>query len=401
MDPRPWSGDDASVPHATAATPTAGREFLFIQSTTEVGGAETVLLNLFEASEELRRRSLIATLGFGNGDLPARLRRAGAEVVELKMARLRYPWKLASTFRALRELVLAAGARVVVGNGGHPQVIGGLVARLAGARSAFVVHAIYPTKVRETDPRDVLALHGPCDLMMPVSKAAEAALRGIRPGIDIRLLYNGTPQRTVSPDDARAARAELGATEDEVVIGSFGRLQRWKGQDVFIAAARNVARDRPRARFVVVGGATFGFEADYAEGLKTAAAVPELEGRVTFTGFRTDVARLMAACDVVCHTSRVPEPFGLVIVEAMALGRAVIATAGGGPSEIISSPEEGVLVAPDDAAALAAAMRELVDDPQRRARLGARGQERVRAHFSIDVMASTLLRYLDGVIRDC
>src|SRR6185437_10517970 len=175
-----------------------------------------------------------------------------------------------------------------------------------------------------------------------------------RPGIDIRLLYNGTPQRTVSPDDARAARAELGATEDEVVIGSFGRLQRWKGQDVFIAA----------------GGATFGFEADYAEGLKTAAAVPELEGRVTFTGFRTDVARLMAACDVVCHTSRVPEPFGLVIVEAMALGRAVIATAGGGPSEIISSPQEGVLIAPDDPRALAATMRELIDDPDRRARLG-------------------------------
>src|SRR5262249_27995864 len=146
------------------------------------------------------------------------------------------------------------------------------------------------------------------------------------------------------------------------------------------------------------GGATFGFEADYAEGLKAAAAGPELNGRVTFTDFRTDVPRLMAACDIVCHTSRVPEPFGLVIVEAMALGRAVIATAGGGPSEIISSPEEGVLVAPDDSRALAAAMWELVDDPGRRARLGAGGRERVRTHFSIDVMATTLLGYLDQLI---
>jgi glycosyltransferase involved in cell wall biosynthesis len=363
-----------------------------------MGGAETVLLNLFTASEELRRRSLVVTLGFGNGDLPGRLRAAGAEVVELKMARLRHAWKLVSTFRALRELVRASGVRAVVGNGGHPQVVGGLVARLAGVRSAFVVHAIYPTTARDTDPRDLLALHGPCDLMMPVSKAAQAALTKIRRRIDNRLLYNGTPQRTVSSEDARAARAELGATDGEVVIGSFGRLQRWKGQDVFIAAARSVARERPQARFVVVGGATFGFEADYAEGLKAAAAVPELEGKVTFTGFRTDVPRLMAACDVVCHTSRVPEPFGLVIVEAMALGRAVIATAGGGPSEIISSPQEGVLIAPDDPRALAATMRELIDDPDRRARLGDRGRERVRTQFSIDVMASTLLGYIDRLI---
>src|SRR6185437_4155513 len=104
--PRRWTCDGgveiiAPVLHATPATPSAHRDFLFVQSTTEVGGAETVLLNLFETSEELRRRSLIATLGFGNGDLPERLRSAGAEVVELKMARLRHPWKLASTFHAL------------------------------------------------------------------------------------------------------------------------------------------------------------------------------------------------------------------------------------------------------------------------------------------------------------
>jgi len=387
------------VLHATPATPSAHRDFLFVQSTTEVGGAETVLLNLFETSEELRRRSLIATLGFGNGDLPERLRSAGAEVVELKMARLRHPWKLASTFHALRRLTLASGARVVVGNGGHPQIVGGLVARLTGARSAFVVHAIYPTRLRENDPRDLLALFGPCDLMMPVSKVAQAALASLRPGVQSRLLYDGTPMREVAPEAARSARAELGVKEGDVLFGCFGRLQRGKAQDVFIAAARQVAADRPAARFVVVGGPRFEFERQYVEELERAAAVPELANRVTFTGFRTDVPRLMAGCDVVCHTSRASESFGMVIVEAMALGRAVIATAGGGPSEIISSADEGVLVAPDDVAALAAAIRELVDDPQRRARLGARGQERVRAHFSIDVMASTLLGHLDRLIR--
>jgi hypothetical protein len=65
---------------------------LFVQSTTELGGAEKVLLNLFTASDELRRRRLIATLGFGSGDLPSRLRAVGAEVMEFEMPRLRQMW---------------------------------------------------------------------------------------------------------------------------------------------------------------------------------------------------------------------------------------------------------------------------------------------------------------------
>jgi glycosyltransferase involved in cell wall biosynthesis len=220
----------------------------------------------------------------------------------------------------------------------------------------------------------------------------------LRPAVPNRLLHNGTPLREVAVADAQAARAELGAGEGDTLIGVFGRLQRWKGQDVFIEAARRIASDRPRTRFAIVGGSEIGFEADYLEEIKRAAGAPELRERLIFTGFRDDVPRLMAACDVVCHTSRVPEPFGLVLIEAMALGRAVIATAGGGPSEIISSPVEGILVPPDDAGALARAVKELIDDPERRRALGEGGRARVRSQFSIDVMASTMIRYLDEML---
>jgi glycosyltransferase involved in cell wall biosynthesis len=103
----------------------------------------------------------------------------------------------------------------------------------------------------------------------------------------------------------------------------------------------------------------------------------------------------MAACDVVCHTSRVQEPFGLVIVEAMAVGRPVIATMGGGPSEIIASETQGILIPADDPGALARAAIALIDDPERRRLIGANAHERVCSQFSMDVMASTLIRYLD------
>jgi glycosyltransferase involved in cell wall biosynthesis len=222
----------------------------------------------------------------------------------------------------------------------------------------------------------------------------------LRPAVRNRLLYNGTPVREVAPADAAAARRELGAAEADVLIGVFGRLQRWKGQDVFVKAAGEVARARPNVKFAIVGGSVFGLEPEFLEGLRKQASVEGLADKLIFTGFRTDVPRLMAACDVVCHTSRVKEPFGLVIVEAMAVGRPVIATAGGGPSEIIASESDGVLVPPDDPAALGRAMLALVDDPQRRRAIGARGRELVRTRFSIDVMASELVKHLDELIAD-
>jgi glycosyltransferase involved in cell wall biosynthesis len=385
---------DAASPGSREAGPDR-KDFLFVQSTTELGGAERVLLNLFTASEELRRRGLIVTLGFSAGDLPARLRAVGAEVVELKMPRLRYLWRLWPAFRELVALVRARGVRTVLGNGGHPQVIASLVSRLARVRSAFLVHSIYRSPLLKNEALDVLALLEPCDLMLAVSRSAQTAVAELRPKVPNRLVYNGTPILEVTGAAAQAARAELGAAENDVLIGVFGRLQRWKGQDVFVKAAAEIARTRPHTRFAVVGGSVFGLEPEYAEEIRRLAAAPELSGRLVFTGFQTDVARLMAACDVVCHTSRVPEPFGLVLIEAMALRRPVIATAGGGPSEIIAAEDQGVLVPPDDPGALAAAAIGLIDDPARRRQMGVNAYERVRAQFSIDVMASTLLRHLD------
>jgi glycosyltransferase involved in cell wall biosynthesis len=373
------------------------RDFLFVQSTTEIGGAETVLLNLLEASAELRRRSVVVTLGFGEGNLPDRLRAFGVDVVELKMGRLRHPWRVVPAFRELLAVARSAGVRAVIGNGGHPQVVGGMVARLAGARAVFMAHMIYPYPIWKNDPRDFLALAGPLDLALAVSKAAQATLSKLRPSVPNRLLYNGTPTRQVTAAEAHDARRELGAGDGEVLIGVFGRLQRWKGQDLFVEAAAEVARARPHTRFAVVGGSVFGLEPEFLEGLRDRADTLGLGDRLLFTGFRSDVPRLMAACDVVCHTSRVPEPFGLVIVEAMALGRSVIATEGGGPSEIIASDEYGLLVPPGDSRALARSMLALVDDPDRRRALGENARERVRREFSIDVMASRLLEYLDAL----
>jgi glycosyltransferase involved in cell wall biosynthesis len=375
------------------------KDLLFVQSTTEIGGAERVLLNLFAESEELRRRSLIVSLGFGNGDLPAQLRAAGAEVIELARARLREPWRLVSVIRTLVGIVRTHGVRAVIGNGTHPQILAGWVARLARVRSVFIVHAIYSFPARGNGSRERLALVAPCDLMLAVSSAAQAAAARLRPGIESRVVYNGTPANPDVPAvEVRAARTELRAGEGEILIGAFGRLQRSKGQDVFVKAASDVVKARPQARFVIVGGSFADLETEYAGEIAEQISALGLSDRIVSTGFRSDVDRLMAACDIVCNPARGTESFGMTIVEAMALARPVIATAVGGPSEIIISEDHGIIIPPDDVGAMVRAMIALIDDPERRSRMGARARARVRSNFSIDIMATTLLGSLDALL---
>jgi glycosyltransferase involved in cell wall biosynthesis len=372
------------------------RDFLFVQSTTELGGAERVLLNLFDASAELRRRSVIANLGFGEGALPTRLRALGAEVVDMPKARLRQPIHMARTIWALRALARSRSVKVIVGNGAHPQIIGGVSARLAGTRSAFLVNMIHAHPIWKNDLLDALALRVPCDLMLPNSEASRAPLLRLRPDVQAHLVYLGTPSISVDREAVEQARTSLGVGPGEVLVGVFGRLQRWKGQDVFVEAAAQVTRARGDVRFAVVGGSVFGLEREFARQLERRAAELGVSSRLTFTGFRDDVQVLLAACDIVCHTTRVPEPFGMVVIEAMAAGRPVIATLGGGPSEIIVPGESGRLIAPDRPDALAREIISLANDAPERARLGAAAAERARAQFSSERMARDLVRELEA-----
>ena len=157
-------------------------------------------------------------------------------------------------------------------------------------------------------------------------------------------------------------------------VALIGRLAPWKGQDVFL---RSVACAFPdgdvRAR--IIGAPLFG-EEPYAEQLRALARDLGIADRVELRGHRDDIAGELAEVDVVVHCSTLPEPFGMVVVEAMSAGRPVIASAAGGPCEIVEHGVSGLLTAPRDVAALAAALRRLADDPGLRDRLAEGGRQR-------------------------
>jgi glycosyltransferase involved in cell wall biosynthesis len=176
-------------------------------------------------------------------------------------------------------------------------------------------------------------------------------------------------------------------------IVMLGRLARWKGQDVFLRAFAE-AFPGGEEEAVVAGSALFGEDA-YAAELHDLAKELGIADRVTFTGFVDDVESLLAGVDVLVHASVIPEPFGRVIVEAMVAGIPVIASDAGGPAEIITDGVDGLLFPSGDVAAMAAAVRGLAGDENRRARLSAAGRERAQ-----DFRPEVVARQVERVFRE-
>jgi glycosyltransferase involved in cell wall biosynthesis len=169
-----------------------------------------------------------------------------------------------------------------------------------------------------------------------------------------------------------------------------GRIAPWKGQDVFIRAFAKAFPDGPE-RALIVGSPLFGREdMQYADGLHRLAADLGIADRVEFPGFQEDVAGSLQEMDVAVHASIVPEPFGQVVVEAMAAGLPVVAVDGGGPAEIVTHELDGLLYPAGDVDVLAARLRRLAADAPLRARLGQAARRRAE-EFTSDSVVERLM----------
>jgi glycosyltransferase involved in cell wall biosynthesis len=179
-------------------------------------------------------------------------------------------------------------------------------------------------------------------------------------------------------------------------IGMLGRLASWKGQHIFLQAFA-LAFPEGAERAIVIGSSLFPQDDAYGAALRRLAERLGIADRVAFAGFREDVVAELSQLDVLVHASVVPEPFGRVIVEGMAASLPVIATDQGGPAEIIENEVNGLLVPPNDIAALAHSLRRLAARPQLRRTLGAAGSCRAR-DFRPDAVAVTVLNVYRSVV---
>ncbi|MBH8580723.1 glycosyltransferase family 4 protein [Halomonas pacifica] len=218
----------------------------------------------------------------------------------------------------------------------------------------------------------------------------------------IRRLYLGIDTAPYRPRltarECATLRGELGIADGAIAIGLPGRLTPGKGQELWLEALAELARLAPALRFqgVLIGGleASEGSDEAYVARLRSRIAELALGERVTLTGFRRDLPRLMEALDVVCVPS-VNEAFGLTVIEAMAAGKAVIGADSGAIPELLP-PTCGRLAPPDSPLAWAEALRELAEDAGLRRALGKAAAERVAQEFEI----SAHIAALTAIYRD-
>jgi glycosyltransferase involved in cell wall biosynthesis len=223
------------------------------------------------------------------------------------------------------------------------------------------------------------------DLYLAVSRHVADAL--LEHGVDpnrIELIYLGVDLDSLRKRVLRtreAVRDELGVERDQILVLMVGNIRAWKGQREVIAALRLIPEKVLARMRVCFAGATASTDAEYETEVRGEVAQAGLGHCVQFLGYRSDVPDLYRAADIAVHASTSPEPFGLVVPEAMALGCAVIAASFGGPAEVIV-PGTGILCDPTRPEEYAGALEQLVRDDAFREAIAAAAPARA-AYFSV------------------
>jgi L-malate glycosyltransferase len=214
-----------------------------------------------------------------------------------------------------------------------------------------------------------------------------------------RVVYDAVDEEGFRPQRPVAqVRSEFGLDRSTPCIGIVGNIQEWKGQAIVVEAMARIRQHLPNARCLIIGGAHRA-GTEYARALERRVNDLGLRGTVLFTGFRSDVADIMNALDVLVHASVRPEPFGRVILEAMTLGKPVVAAAAGGVPELMSEGETGFLVPPGDPEALATRLVRLLSDEALRRCIGECARARARERFSLEQHVATMASIYESVTR--
>jgi glycosyltransferase involved in cell wall biosynthesis len=310
-------------------------------------------------------------------------REQGVRSVTIEAGRLRQPRRLGRTVRALTHLAAADGTQVVIGWMAKGQVYGGLAAAAARLPSVWLQPGLGSGLV----PIDRAATLLPARVVVTNSRGTDRLQKRLYPRHPTTVSYPAVDTARFDArriGDQRTVRRRLGLPEAAQIFGSVGRLNSWKGFHVLLDAAPSVFERHPEATLVLVGGA-HDLEPSYAHELRDQVARMEDLGRVLLVGHQDNPEEWIQAMDVFVHASR-KEPFGMVVIEAMALGKPVVASAEGGPTEIITPGVDGLLAPYGDQRALATAILRFLDDGELRRTVG-RAAARRAADFRVEQFA--------------
>ncbi|MYC94229.1 MAG: glycosyltransferase family 4 protein [Caldilineaceae bacterium SB0661_bin_32] len=366
------------------------RPILFVDHADALGGAERSLLLLTTFLDRDRwQPHLIAP----PGTLAEEAEAAGIPVHVQVLPRLRGSsrslldlWQQAVRIsKTAREI----GAVLVHSNTVRATAYAALAARLAAL--PFVWH-MRDYWLSEAEPAskwpDRLGKFIFCRMATRVF-AISHAVAGVLPcSANLSVLHNGIDlsyfdEAHTAAGNTASLRKAAGFPPQAQIVGMVGRARPLKGQHIFLQMAGQLRATAPRCRFLVVGGDQFNVGDDYEAHLMALSSQLGLDEQVHWTGQLDDVRPALEAMDIFVNPG-VPEGFGLVNVEAMAMGKPVVAFDHGPLPEIVAHGETGLLVPPGDTAALAGAVARLLQDPAHAQRMGRAGRRRVENLFRIE-----------------
>lgn len=382
------------------------RKVLIVTHTGELGGAESAVLRLLDGLD--RTRFIPHIVAFADGPFAEAARARGLTVTLLGGGAIgRVTRAQAGSLRELarnaigtiglatrlRQVIREERPHLVAANSLKAAVVVAAAVPLAFTRTPWIWH-LHDRIASDYLPRPVvvglrlLARVGP--RMVIANSRATAGTLGRMPNSRVAVAYPGLPASAFGAPRPRA---------DTVSVGIVGRVSATKGQREFLDAAEASGGRHPSVRFRIIGSALFE-DANVEVDLRARSERSPIADRIEWTGWTDDVPGALRQLDLLVHASPVPEPFGQVIVEGMAAGVPVIATAAGGVPEILDAASgkqfiapgvwrtpAGLLVTPADSGALARALDWALTHPSEMSALVAHAGELVRKRFTIEQTA--------------
>jgi glycosyltransferase involved in cell wall biosynthesis len=353
-----------------------------------LGGAEAMLQAVLDGAQEAGHE--LELVFFKPGPWPEALRDEGFRVEVVAAGRLREAHRWVATVARLARIMRERRPDLMLNWAAKTQLYGSPAAMLAGMGGRVVWW-------QQAIPRriwlDCSATMLPAAAIGCYSTAAARAQARLFPARPTFIVGAGAPV-----PEAGSQPPPLELPSDVPIVGLVGRLQPWKGQDRLLRAQSLLHQRGHRIHTVIVGGDAYGLSAEYAASLPLLIEELGLAQDVTMTGQVPDAGPYMEQMDILVNASD-PEPFGIVLLEAMARGVAVVAVNSGGPGEFIDDGRTGVLARSGQPGALADALESLLVSPEQRREVGQAGRESFLRDYTDAAMRRRFFDELEQVLR--
>jgi glycosyltransferase involved in cell wall biosynthesis len=358
----------------------------------QIGGGEKMLTDLLEYG---RGQSVEWTVIFlEDGPMIKQVESWGIAAHIIHAGRLREIHRLGATVLKIAKIARHQNFDMLIGWMPKAHIYSGLAAKLVGIPSLWYDLERPNKSGRLRQLINSIPAYGVINL----SRSSYELQQKLFPDIKTCLVYPGVDIERFNPSQlpsVKDIRIKLGLPLDVPIVGIVGRMQRWKGIHTLVQSMAKLHQHYPNLHCVIVGG-EFELEKEYFSYLKQLAKDSEFSTQIIFAGQQTEIPEWTQAMDIVVHASS-NEPFGIVVIEGMALGKPMVAGAEGGPTEIITPDVNGLLASYEDVDGLCESISRYLEDPEFTHRVGQAAMMRAN-DFSVQNYADNFIRGVKNMV---